>query len=69
MVSTSTARKLVPPVYAVLIVVGFVINAAVGVAIAVIGGIVMGIGWSALRGRQDVEQPSASAEHNGQAAS
>ena len=66
--SSSTARKVIPPVYVVLIVVGFLINAAVGVAVAVIGGMVMGIGWSALRDRREVDQPSASAEGNGQEA-
>jgi hypothetical protein len=67
--TSSTARKLIAPVYAVLIVVGFVINAAVGVAIAVIGGMIVGICWSTLRGREHFDGPAAPADQKRQTAS
>jgi hypothetical protein len=67
--SSSTARKLVAPVYAVVIVVGFLVNAAVGVAIAVIGGMIVGICWSALRGREHFDGASGASDPEHRAAS
>jgi hypothetical protein len=39
-------RRIISPVYAILVVVGFIISAAVGVAVAVVGGMLCGLLWA-----------------------
>lgn len=39
-------RRVISPVYALLVVVGFIISPAVGVVIAVVGGMLCGLLWS-----------------------
>lgn len=39
-------RRIISPVYALLVIVGFIISPAVGVAIAVVGGILCGLVWA-----------------------
>jgi hypothetical protein len=43
-------RNLLPPLYALLVVVGFLIDAKVGVGVAVVGAIVLGLLWTMLAG-------------------
>jgi len=43
-------RNLVPLVYAVLVIVGFVISPIVGVAVCIVGGALSGLLWSKLSG-------------------
>jgi hypothetical protein len=44
-------RNVIGPVYALLIVVGFIISPAVGVIVAIVGAALTGILWSMLSGR------------------
>ena len=43
-------RNLIPLVYAVMIIAGFVISPIVGVAVCIVGGALSGVLWSALSG-------------------
>jgi hypothetical protein len=39
-------RRIISPVYAILVVVGFIISPTVGVAVAVVGGMLCGLMWA-----------------------
>jgi hypothetical protein len=41
-------RNAIPPIYAALIVVGFIISTTAGVVVLIAGGAISGILWSAL---------------------
>jgi membrane associated rhomboid family serine protease len=43
-------RNMVPPVFGILVLLGFVISATVGVFVAVFGGLLVGVLWAALSG-------------------
>jgi hypothetical protein len=43
-------RNLLPPLYAILILIGFLIDSTVGVVVAVGGALLFGLFWSALSG-------------------
>jgi len=43
-------RMAIGPVYAILIVVGFMINVKVGVGVAIVGGMLTGLLWTMLSG-------------------
>jgi hypothetical protein len=44
-------RNLIPPLYGVLVVVGFIVSATVGVVVLIAGGMLSGLLWSALSGQ------------------
>lgn len=48
--NTHSVRNAIPPVYALLIVAGFVISATVGVVVLIVGGMLSGVLWSRLSG-------------------
>ena len=41
-------RNVIPPIYAVLILLGFLISSSAGLVILIVGGALSGILWSAL---------------------
>jgi hypothetical protein len=43
-------RNLIPPVYALLILGGFLISAAVGTVVVIVGALLSGLMWSTLSG-------------------
>jgi hypothetical protein len=43
-------RNATPPVYAVLILVGFLINTTVGIAVVIVGGILSSVVYTMTRG-------------------
>jgi len=45
-------RNLIPPVYGLLVLGGFLISPTVGVIVLIIAGAVSGVLWSALSGRR-----------------
>jgi hypothetical protein len=50
--SNHRVRNAIPPLYAVLIVIGFIISTTVGVVVLIAGGALSGILWSALSGTE-----------------
>jgi uncharacterized membrane protein YdjX (TVP38/TMEM64 family) len=53
-------RNLIPPLYALLIIGGFLIGTNVGLVVIVVGGAISGVLWSTLSGsRADNEQRRA----------
>jgi hypothetical protein len=52
--SARRIRNVIPPLYALLILGGFLISRVVGVAVLIVGGAVTGVLWSALSGRGNV---------------
>ncbi|MEA2373235.1 MAG: hypothetical protein QOH12_3629 [Solirubrobacteraceae bacterium] len=45
-------RNLIPPVYALLVIAGFLISATAGVVALIVGGSLSGLLWSATSGRR-----------------
>ena len=43
-------RNLIPPLYGVLIVVGFIVSTTVGLVVIIAGGAISGLLWSSLSG-------------------
>ena len=43
-------RNLIPPLYGVLILVGFIVSTTVGLVVLIAGGAISGLLWSALSG-------------------
>jgi membrane associated rhomboid family serine protease len=54
-------RNMIPPLYAVLIIVGFIISTTVGIIVLIVGGMLTGVLWSALSGGPSHRDRSARA--------
>jgi|tagenome__1003787_1003787.scaffolds.fasta_scaffold19261963_2 hypothetical protein len=59
--SNHRIRNLIPPIYALLILIGFIISATVGVVVVIAGGVLSGILWSRLSGGPDAHSHRAAA--------
>ncbi len=46
------ARNLIPPIYALLVIAGFLISATAGIVALIIGGSLSGLLWAAMSGRR-----------------
>lgn len=45
-------RNVIPPIYGVLVLAGFLISATVGVVVLIVGAMLSGLLWSTLSGRR-----------------
>jgi hypothetical protein len=50
--NTHRTRNLIPPIYAVVVLAGFLISSIAGIIVLVVGGSLSGVLWSALSGRR-----------------
>jgi hypothetical protein len=49
---THRIRNLIPPVYGVLVILGFLISTIAGVVVLIVAGALSGVLWSSLSGRR-----------------
>jgi len=59
--SNHRIRNAIPPIYAVLILIGFLISVTVGVIVLIAGGALAGILWSMLSGGSEADSDRAAA--------